>query len=339
MLAVIPIDFFAIRGDGIVVRSGFNYLYGWINVVFLSMRNVVFFGNGLNRISDGDLGWSTLLKKCVSNQDYSGIVPYTLQYENGIFAQLSKKRESEIKKCESKIKETIAKRVSGCNTNEVYEKLVDLCVEDYVTTNYDHAFDKALLKSGYNLCESRSFEKRYSIYRCRIYQKNGGVQKRVWAIHGDCEKPRTLILGHEQYGGQLRKISLLLNKAYMTKNVGWDFSALYKKCSWIDFFFNANVYFIGFGLPYEEMDIWWLLVKRGKIKAQHQEVHLKNRICFYEVVDRDRDDNQYLDKKNLLESMFVAYEHFEKEDKNEYIELYEAIIENIKKSIASSNSI
>ena len=321
------------------MRSGFNYLYGWINVVFLSMRNVVFFGNGLNRISDGDLGWSTLLKKCVSNQDYSGIVPYTLQYENGIFAQLSKKRESEIKKCESKIKETIAKRVSGCNTNEVYEKLVDLCVEDYVTTNYDHAFDKALLKSGYNLCESRSFEKRYSIYRCRIYQKNGGVQKRVWAIHGDCEKPRTLILGHEQYGGQLRKISLLLNKAYMTKNVGWDFSALYKKCSWIDFFFNANVYFIGFGLPYEEMDIWWLLVKRGKIKAQHQEVHLKNRICFYEVVDRDRDDNQYLDKKNLLESMFVAYEHFEKEDKNEYIELYEAIIENIKKSIASSNSI
>ena len=301
-----------------------------MNVVFLSMRNVVFFGNGLNRISDGDVGWSTLLKKCVSNQNYSDIVPYTLQYENGIFAQLSKKRES-------KIKETIAKRVSGCNTNEVYEKLVDLCVEDYVTTNYDHAFDKALLKSGYNLCESRSFEKRYSIYRCRIYQKNGGVQKRVWAIHGDCEKPRTLILGHEQYVGQLRKINLLLNKAYMTKNVGWDFSALYKECSWIDFFFNANVYFIGFGLPYEEMDIWWLLVKRGKIKAQHQEVHLKNRIYFYEVVDRD--DNRYLDKKNLLESMFVVYEHFEKEDKNEYIELYEAIIENIKKSIASSNSI
>ena len=170
--------------------------------MFLSMRNVVFFGNGLNRISDGDVGWSTLLKKCVSNQNYRDIVPYTLQYENGILAQLSKKRESEIKKCESKIKETIAKRVSGCNTNEVYEKLVDLCVEDYVTTNYDHAFDKALLKSGYNLCESRSFEKRYSIYRCRIYQKNGGVQKRVWAIHGDCEKPRTLILGHEQYGGQ-----------------------------------------------------------------------------------------------------------------------------------------
>lgn len=337
MLAVIPIDFFAIRGDGIGVRSGLNYLYGWINVVFLSMRNVVFFGNGLNRISDVNVGWSTLLKKCVSNQNYSDKVPYTLQYENGIFAQLSKKRESEIKKCESKIKETIAKRVSGCNTNEVYEKLVDLCVEDYVTTNYDHAFDKALLKSGYNLCESRSFEKRYSIYRCRIYQKNGGVQKRGWAIHGDCEKPRTLILGHEQYGGQLRKISLLLNKAYMTKNVGWDFSALYKECSWIDFFFNANVYFIGFGLPYEEMDIWWLLVKRGKIKAQHQEEHLKNRICFYEVVDRD--DNQYLDKKNLLESMFVAYEHFEKEDKNEYRELYEAIIENIKKSIASSNSI
>lgn len=331
MLAVISIEtFFAIRGDGIGVRSGLNYLYGWMNVVFLSMRNVVFFGNGLNRISDGDVGWSTLLKKCVSNQNYSDIVPYTLQYENGIFAQLSKKRES-------KIKETIAKRVSGCNTNEVYEKLVDLCVEDYVTTNYDHAFDKALLKSGYNLCESRSFEKRYSIYRCRIYQKNGGVQKRVWAIHGDCEKPRTLILGHEQYVGQLRKINLLLNKAYMTKNVGWDFSALYKECSWIDFFFNANVYFIGFGLPYEEMDIWWLLVKRGKIKAQHQEVHLKNRIYFYEVVDRD--DNRYLDKKNLLESMFVVYEHFEKEDKNEYIELYEAIIENIKKSIASSNSI
>lgn len=37
--------------------------------------------------------------------------------------------------------------------------------------------------------------------------------------------------------------------------------------------------------------------------------------------------------------MFVAYEHFEIEDKNEYRELYEAIIENIKKSIASSNSI
>lgn len=44
------------------MRSGLNYLCGWINIVFLSMRNVVFFGNGLNRISDGDVGWSTLLK-------------------------------------------------------------------------------------------------------------------------------------------------------------------------------------------------------------------------------------------------------------------------------------
>ena len=55
-----------------------------------------------------------------------------------------------------------------------------------------------------------------------------------------------------------------------------------KKISWIDIFLNDNIYILGLGLDFGEIDLWWLLSYRNRLildnKIQKNKViYIKNK--------------------------------------------------------------
>lgn len=280
------------------------------------MKQVVFFGNGLNRVGSRKYSWSDMLKGIDGNVSCKD-TPFTMWYENIVFQSSDYER---------KIKEKVARTVEKFRTNELYDKMVNLPVEDFITTNYDYAFDNALKANGYVFCKSESYgkEKRYNLYRCRVYKNQKGSVKRIWPIHGDCNHPRTLMLGYEQYGGQLREISSWVKSHYKIvsnvdgKKLTWELSPHSDKSSWLRLFFCSNVHFVGFGFSFDEMDIWWLLFKRRKIMLQHKEIDIQNELFFY-----CKKKNPQSTEERISENLGVRLKPYDVEGKNEYMKLYD----------------
>lgn len=52
----------------------------------------------------------------------------------------------------------------------------------------------------------------------------------------------------------------------------------YDYISWIELFFRTNVYIVGFGMVFSEIDIWWLLNKRARFLLEVPEI--KNSITY-----------------------------------------------------------
>lgn len=57
--------------------------------------------------------------------------------------------------------------------------------------------------------------------------------------------------------------------------------------SWIDLFFIADIYMIGFGLLYDEIDLWWVLTRRKRLIRQGYDI--KNRVYYCGNVDSGKE--------------------------------------------------
>lgn len=89
-------------------------------------------------------------------------------------------------------------------------------------------------------------------------------------------------------------------------------------------FFNTNVYIVGLGLDFFEIDIWWLLNKHIRIKREVPEVQNKIYYIF---------NNQY-DDKDEKKDIFEALEAFQVECQG--IDSNENYIKNIFNIIHST---
>ena len=98
------------------------------------------------------------------------------------------------------------------------------------------------------------------------------------------------------------------------------FDNLDQDYSWIDRFFFDDIYIIGFGLGYEEIDIWWIIVQRAYMYYSTHKDKIKNKIVFIDIVPKEND--QF---KQLLPDMHVKYKFYDsgekyKNSKQRYIE-------------------
>ena len=82
------------------------------------MKQVVFFGNGLNRVDSRKSSWSDMLKGIDGNVSCKD-TPFTMWYENIVFQSSDYER---------KIKEKVARTVEKFRTNELYDKMAKLPV-------------------------------------------------------------------------------------------------------------------------------------------------------------------------------------------------------------------
>lgn len=263
------------------------------------MTNTVLYGNGLNRISRNAVSWEGLLTELKGSNSFdNGKLPYTMVYER-IFMDKNKVFQDG-RYDESELKVKIADSLVGQESNEIFELLAKMDFENYLTTNYDYAFEKAIGVTP----EKMSSEEIYSLRRKRRYTVGDGA-KYLWNIHGEIDSPKSIMLGLDHYGGSLGKIDSYVKGTYKHSVDGQLVQVKSMKdklmdnffchTSWIDLFFSSDVHIVGFGMDYSETDLWWLLNKRARFAAENL---VNNEIYYYS-------HNLNEEKKGLLESFGV----------------------------------
>lgn len=301
--------------------------------------NTLFLGNGLSLL-EGGLKWSDLLTRIsgiVIKENRNAPVPYTLQYEeilskgaNVCKDPLNEEKKIDIKAIEKEAQKTVAKakELVSANTNEMYKQMISLPFSQIITTNYDAAVTDTLKEMGYSL-NSKSFQERlYSIRRYVSYKKGEEI-KAVHYAHGDIQHPYSIMLGLNHYCGSIGKINEYIKGKYTIQdNV---ITEMYSRLragiseikSWIDLFFCSDVYIVGYGLDYSDIDLWWILNIRNRYLQHGCSEIIKNKIVFLGEIEKS--------KKELLESFSVTVNDYD--PKNNYKKMYETIYDAIKNQI------
>lgn len=252
----------------------------------------ILFGNGLNYLSKNFISWHQLLNKIKGDNLFeNGKLPNTMIYERSIignpisFDTLTQKEEA--------IKKDIANMLNGFSSNIYFDKLSEIKAENYLTTNYDYAaLETYKSNSSYEIIP-RSTEGIYSIRRHKYINFKGKLKSKIWHLHGEINTPPSIMLGLDHYCGSIAKIDNYVKGKYeyqVEKRTIKTPSILEKlndkskfdQSSWIELFFNSNVYVIGLGLDFSEIDLWWILNKRARFKLDNETKSLiKNKIIFF----------------------------------------------------------
>lgn len=291
--------------------------------------NTILFGNGLNLLTDGNSSWSDLVSviKVAKNEER---IPFTLQFE----AKLSE-LEKPYQISNKEVLTIIVKTLHNYKTNDIYIKLASLCVDNYITTNYDFTLKKALLSLGYGSPNKNGCDK-YSIRR-KLHLNKSGQSTNIWHIHGDIDSITSIMLGLSYYGAKIARM-----KDYIDGKYSYDFSktkirigplktrlltGIANPESWIDLFFTSDVHILGYGFYYDEIDLWWLLAKRKEILDDVKMKIRPNRIIYYGNVDDG--------KSKLLAKLgvdIVDYECYPKTNLS-YSKMYNFFIDKISETL------
>lgn len=264
----------------------------------------VLFGNGLNYLSENFISWKQLLDKIKGDNLFeNGQLPNTMIYERSIignpisFDTLTKKEEA--------IKNEIADMLKGFPGNKYYKKLAEVNAENYLTTNYDYAFLESYKQNDSFEIEDKSTEGLYSIRRHKEILLDKKLHAKIWHIHGEIEVAPSIMLGLDHYCGSVGKIDSYVKGRYEFQHnkVNVKTPSIFDKLtskgkfddtSWIELFFNSDVHIIGLGLDYSEIDLWWILNKRARLKLDNRtKKSIKNKIYFH-TSNNDRDQTELL---------------------------------------------
>ncbi|WP_421504712.1 SIR2 family protein [Erwinia rhapontici] len=246
-------------------------------------------GNGVNNISEG-YSWNDVLMSLgrkytvdIDTQDK----PFSLAYEE-IYFKILKTEGNE--STESDIKTFLAEKIKEITPNDIHMAITSLNCRSLMTTNYDLAFERAIMQhSDDSILSNQGLikEQRYNIFRHHVLH-----EKEIWHIHGDVTVPNSITLGYEHYSGHLQNMrNYTATGCHYRKKNDFDQKPLIIRLkrkplrteqSWIDNFFLRDVYIIGLTLDFVEIDLWWLLNFRERNKyTLKSEINIHNQIIYY----------------------------------------------------------
>ncbi len=280
-------------------------------------------GNDINNIVPNN-SWKDIINDIIRFCDAQKMVtdlnnkPFPLLYEEIFLKSLKEKHIDE-----KNLKKFISDKVRRISPNEIHERIQDLEIKDVITTNYDFTLEGKMPIKNNGIIDERI----YSVFRhYKVRNKN------YWHIHGDCKNPNSINLGFEHYGGQLQQIRnyLATGTNYKSKNVTKtplinrletkDFSGQ----SWIELFFNTDIYIFGLSLDFEEIDLWWLLTYRARQIFYKRKSAIKNKIYYFVPKEFNAKEKKDL----LLSSDVIIIDSISGKNKLDY---YNSIIDFIQK--------
>ena len=282
--------------------------------------NTIFYGNGLNLLSSNASSWDVLIRT-IKEAEAESKIPNTLQYEAKCLLEKMVSDEGE-----KELKKRICKDLKTYQTNEIYSALSKLGAEHYITTNYDFTMQISLLETGFTPNGGDHSETKYSLKRHVEYADDNSLKK-VWYIHGEFGRLNSIMLGHKHYCDSISKMIEFIEKedkeepknkqSLINRLKSGNMTVL----SWIDLLFLSDIHIIGYGLYYEEIDLWWLLTYRKRLIDNNPSL-IKNKIILYGDVPQG--------KSELLINFGVEIVPSEK---TEYMDKYKEYIEKIENSI------
>jgi hypothetical protein len=179
-------------------------------------------------------------------------------------------------KTEDDLLNIIIESIRNIQKNEIHQKVTEI-FDVILTTNYDYTFERTL--SNGEMYKTSTREVLYSLYRCFEIGN-----KKIWHIHGEADKPKSICLGYERYGANIQKIRNLIISGDEKKNIDPIKKRLLNNTNlnvaWVDYFFAENVYIVGLGLDFQEIDLWWLLDFRAR-QINKGTMGINNKIVYY----------------------------------------------------------
>ena len=243
------------------------------------MKSVLLLGNGLNRIyNKHGISWTKLLEKMTTNKDIPDHIDLPFPLE--IVLRTNDHVDQALRDWHLELYGT----TDDDDYRNILTELLTMGFDEILTTNYDYSlemsaasykgsFDNWLKKTLRHTDEINRAENKYLLHTYQNVQVNG-VENRIWHIHGEARKPGSMVIGHYMYINLVSKWRDKLvdrNKEYMN----WDLSKP-SNC-WLDSFILGNVYILGLGMDFSEMDLWWLLNRKKREKANPH-----GKVVFYE---------------------------------------------------------
>lgn len=292
-------------------------------------QKVLLVGNDINNAS-GSYSWSDLINRLLDfTKTDRGInkvnKPFPLLYE-----EIYLRSAAEFGTTESSIKKFIASETERLKPNPLHTAILDLGIENLLTTNYDLSFEKA---SGTDLkkCKNQGIikENTYNLFR---YHKTD--HHKIWHIHGSETNPKSITLGYEHYSGYLQQMRNYTasgtNGTYKAK----DFHSLIRRLkentvldeSWVDFFFTKDIYIFGLNLDFVELHLWWLFTFRARAIAENRYA-VRNRIVYFYPEGKEKESAHKLEMFKAVGIETIA----EKSPLGNKMQYYSNIIDRIKK--------
>lgn len=229
---------------------------------------VLLLGNGINQLNGG-ASWNDFLRAIATKKEIvNGIISVEdLKCPEPLKAILV--TEDHVDVAMRDYCSRIAFQGQSEQVCKLYRKLLTIGFDDVLTTNYTYELEIAASNSrGMNRYQIEKLmrhtdavkhaDKKYLLHtynQLTVY----GCTNRVWHIHGEARKPESTVLGHYYYGNLLCKIKECLHRR--------NYSESKEIKSWVDSFIVGDVYVLGFGFGFSEMDLWWLLNRKAREKT------------------------------------------------------------------------
>jgi hypothetical protein len=292
-------------------------------------QKVLLIGNDINNATES-YSWDDLINGLL---DFAKIdrklnkinKPFPLLYE-----EIYLRSAGEFGTTESSIKKFIATQTEKLKANELHKKILDLGIEDILTTNYDLSFEST---SGLTQQECKNQgtikESTYNLFR---YHKTAG--HKIWHIHGSRTNPRSITLGYEHYSGYLQQMRNYTATGITGTYKAKDFLSLIRRIkekdiqyeSWIDFFFTKDIYIFGLNLDFVEMHLWWLFTYRARVKVENR-INVSNKIVYFYPDTKEKESQHKLEMLRAVGIEAVS----EKLASNDKMKYYLSIINKIKR--------
>jgi len=284
---------------------------------------VLLIGNGFYRIYN-EGSWNELIEGLKDSKYKDKAESYIIPEPLKVVALAPKMDALELNK------EVKNKLNAGCYI-KVLEELLKLNFDLILTTNYTYEIERTLKKKGTRIVTKKKYtHERYLLHKYTLIDNN-----KIWHIHGELNKPSSLILSEYSYG-------VLLSKIY--KTIESNTTRFFKRKinngfnidNWVDAFILGDVYSIGLGLSMSEVDLWWLLGKKEKYKFSGKTVVYNPKPFKKRNVEEEKQNmKEYNDKNILLNSMNVETKNLGKRiSKNfSYEDFYYECIKDVKKNM------
>lgn len=280
---------------------------------------VLLIGNGINRAFDSS-DWDKLIQDIAPDdkkENWESIkkLPYPLMAVVATGDQIDTALKTQAKvMCAGKVTEA---------QSELIQEILKVNTDAILTTNYTYEIEQALngqfhvspgkiSKHRCKTCKDKPKEETTSLYQ---YMNIAATDKDipVWHIHGEAAKYDSMVIGHYYYGKLLRKIEKYAAETIRRYKIAEKQQEEFYPRSWIDYILFGDVYIVGLGMDYSEMDLWWLVNCKKR--------NGRGTIYYYEP-------NLQFEKKALIETYGVKNIDLGVRDKN-YREYYFRVFQDI----------
>lgn len=273
-------------------------------------QNTLLVGNGLNRASNPEVSWDNLLKdlcpSClrIEPDAEGGKIPAPIQFEM-IGANLTEGQQRRLggdaySALKRQVKDGLEASEIKCRS--LHKRIRSLALNSIITTNYDSTLEKAFSDDSETYRRDWPGGSKYLFGDSCI---RGGV--RFFHAHGLLENASSICIGYEHYIGYVQKMrSHFLNKPDEKHSSSTEkideivLSGESEEAYWPNLFFSSNIYVIGLGLDFSEIDLWWLLTLRASyFKTTSREIKGRmNSIVYFDVMEYDKQKEQKRDVQN-----------------------------------------